>query len=100
MKAYLLDRFGKGQTLRLADVADPVTAPDEVLVEIHAAALNPLDCKIHDGAFKPLLPYKPPFILSHDLAGIVVAVGGCGPPPQARGRSLWTAARWAHWHLH
>jgi NADPH:quinone reductase-like Zn-dependent oxidoreductase len=46
-----------------------------VLVRIHAAGLNPLDSKIRDGAFKPILPYRPPLILGHDLAGVVEAVG-------------------------
>ncbi len=75
MKAFLLDRYGKGQKLRLAEVAEPVAASGEVLVEIHATALNQLDSKLRDGAFKPIVPYKPPLILGHDLAGIVVAVG-------------------------
>ncbi|KQM62289.1 MULTISPECIES: NADP-dependent oxidoreductase [unclassified Sphingomonas] len=75
MKAYQLERYGKGQRLTLADLPDPVPAAGEVLVEIHATAVNQLDGKIRDGAFKPILPYKPPFILGHDLAGIVVATG-------------------------
>ncbi|MEC3910582.1 NADP-dependent oxidoreductase [Sphingobium sp. CR2-8] len=75
MKAYVLDRYGKQQSLRLGDMPEPVPAADEVLVEIHAAGLNQLDAKIRDGAFKPILPYKPPFVLGHDLAGTVVSVG-------------------------
>lgn len=75
MKAYVLERYGKGQQLKRSDVTDPVAAAGEVLVEIHATAVNPLDGKIRDGAFKPILPYKPPVILGHDLAGIVVGVG-------------------------
>jgi len=75
MKAYQLERYGKGQRLILVERRDPVPASDEVLVEIHAAAINQLDGKIRDGAFKPILPYKPPFVLGHDLAGIVTAVG-------------------------
>ncbi|MPT48360.1 MAG: NADP-dependent oxidoreductase [Sphingobium sp.] len=75
MKAYILDRYGKGQALRLGEVPDPVAAAGEVLVEIHATALNQLDGKIRSGAFKPILPYKPPFVLGHDLAGEIVSVG-------------------------
>lgn len=75
MKAYVLDRYAKGQALRLEEVPDPVPAVGEVLVEIHATALNQLDGKIRDGAFKPILPYKLPFVLGHDLAGVVVSVG-------------------------
>lgn len=75
MKAYVLDRYGKGQALRLTDLPDPEIGDRDVLVAIEATALNQLDSKIRDGEFKPLLSYKPPFVLGHDLAGTVVAVG-------------------------
>ena len=48
---------------------------DDVLIEVHAAGLNLLDSKIRDGEFKLILPYRPPFILGHDVAGTVVRVG-------------------------
>lgn len=54
MKAFILDAYGKGASLRLGDVADPVVQPDDVLIEVHAAGLNQLDSKIRDGAFKPI----------------------------------------------
>ncbi|PSJ52183.1 NADP-dependent oxidoreductase [Kumtagia ephedrae] len=75
MKAFILDRYGKKQALRLGDMPEPVPGPDDVLVEVEAAGLNQLDSKIRDGAFKPILPYKPPLVLGHDLAGAVVKVG-------------------------
>lgn len=75
MKAFILDRYGKGQALRLADLPEPTPDAGEVLIEVHAAGLNPLDGKIRDGAFKMLLPYKPPFVLGHDVAGRVVRIG-------------------------
>lgn len=75
MKAFILDAYGKSAGLRLGDVADPVVQPDDVLIEVHAAGLNQLDSKIRDGAFKPILPYRAPFVLGHDVAGIVLLVG-------------------------
>lgn len=75
MKAFILDAYGKGAKLRLADRPDPQPGPRDVLVRIHAAGLNVLDSKIRDGEFKPLLPYKPPLILGHDLAGVAESVG-------------------------
>ena len=48
---------------------------NDVLIRIHASAINLLDSKIRDGAFKLFLPYRPPFILGHDLAGTVLRVG-------------------------
>lgn len=75
MKAFILDRYGKKQALRLGDMPEPSPGPDDVLVEIEAAGLNILDSKIRDGAFKSILPYQPPLVLGHDLAGTVVKVG-------------------------
>ncbi|MBT9246036.1 NADP-dependent oxidoreductase (plasmid) [Gemmobacter fulvus] len=75
MKAFVLDAYAKAARLRLTDHPDPQPGPREVLVRIHAAGLNQLDSKIRDGAFKPILPYKLPLILGHDLAGVVEAVG-------------------------
>jgi NADPH:quinone reductase-like Zn-dependent oxidoreductase len=75
MKAFILDRYGKKQALRLGDLPEPVPGPDDVVVEVEAAGLNVLDSKIRDGEFKPILPYKPPLVLGHDLAGTVATVG-------------------------
>ncbi len=75
MKAYILNAYGKANRLRLGDRPDPVVGPDDVLVEIHAAALNVIDSKIRNGEFKLILPYKPPFVLGADFAGIVKQVG-------------------------
>lgn len=75
MKAFIVDKYKKNGALRFGEAPEPVLGAEDVLVEIHAAGLNPLDSKIRDGAFKPLLPYRPPFILGHDMAGIVVGVG-------------------------
>jgi NADPH:quinone reductase-like Zn-dependent oxidoreductase len=59
----------------LADVPDPELRDDDVLVRVHATAVNLLDSKLRDGEFKLILPYRPPFVLGHDAAGIVVRVG-------------------------
>jgi NADPH:quinone reductase-like Zn-dependent oxidoreductase len=75
MKAFLLERYGKKRPLRLADVPVPALRDDEVLVEVHAAGVNQLDAKLRDGAFKLVLPYRPPVTLGHDVAGIVTQVG-------------------------
>jgi NADPH:quinone reductase-like Zn-dependent oxidoreductase len=75
MKAFILDRYGKKRALRLGDRPEPVPGPDDVLVEVEAAGLNPLDSKIRNGDFKPILPYKPPLVLGHELAGTVIEVG-------------------------
>lgn len=75
MKAFILDRYAKKSALRLGDVPQPAVKDDDVLVEIHAAGLNQLDSKLRDGEFKLILPYRPPLVLGHDVAGVVVRVG-------------------------
>lgn len=75
MKAFIIDKYGKADVVRLADMPEPALHDDDVLVEIHAASINPLDLKIRDGAFKLLLPYRLPLIMGNDCAGVVVRVG-------------------------
>jgi len=75
MKAYIINRYGKKEKLQLTEIADPVVKENDVLVQIHSAGVNLLDSKIRDGEFKIFLPYKPPFTLGHDVAGVVTKVG-------------------------
>ena len=80
MKAFILDRYGKHSALRLGDMPEPQVRDHDVLIDIHAAALNPLDPKIRDGEFKLVLPYRLPLILGNDVAGVVIGLG-----PKTRG---------------
>lgn len=75
MKAFVVDKYKRKGRLRLADMPEPQLGANDVLVRIHATAINLLDSKVRDGEFKLFLPYRPPFILGHDLAGTVVRVG-------------------------
>ena len=79
MKAYVLEKYQKGATLVEQTLPDPVAGPFDVVIRIGATGLNLLDIKIRSGEFKPILPYKTPFVLGHDLAGTVIAAG-----PQVR----------------
>ena len=75
MKAFIVDRYGSKDGGRIAEMPDPEVRDDDVLVQIHAAGVNPLDSKISGGEFKFILPYQLPFILGNEVAGIVVRVG-------------------------
>lgn len=75
MKAFIVEKYKKNGALRRVDAAEPVVGAYDVLVQIKATAVNLLDSKVRDGEFKLILPYKPPFILGHDLAGTVIAIG-------------------------
>ena len=74
MKAFIVDRYGK-KPLRAGDVPEPELRADEVLIQVHAAAVNLFDAKVRNGEVKLILPYRTPFVLGHDVAGVVVRVG-------------------------
>jgi NADPH:quinone reductase-like Zn-dependent oxidoreductase len=75
MKAFIIDKYKSKDGGRIGQMPDPELRADEVLVEVHAAAINLLDSKIRSGEFKLILPYKTPFVLGHDVAGIITKVG-------------------------
>lgn len=74
MKAMAIDQYGKAP-MRLAEMPTPEINEYEVLAEIHAASINPIDFKIRDGKVKLLIQYKMPLILGNDFSGVVVKVG-------------------------
>ncbi|MER8872558.1 NADP-dependent oxidoreductase [Mesorhizobium sp. M0814] len=75
MKGFVVDKYNKKGTLRLAEMPEPELQESDVLVEVHAAGVNLLDSKVKTGEFKLILPYRRPFILGHDVAGKVIRVG-------------------------
>src|SRR5947207_10959470 len=75
MRARVFTRSGGPEQGAVADVPRPVTKPDEILVQVHAAGLNPIDNKIRDGKMKPVLRFQLPSTLGSDFAGVVIEVG-------------------------
>jgi NADPH:quinone reductase-like Zn-dependent oxidoreductase len=74
MKAFVVEKYGK-DGLRAAEVPEPEVGDGDVLVKVSAASVNPLDMMVRNGEFKQLLKYRPPFVLGHDVAGVVTRVG-------------------------
>src|SRR3954447_17199207 len=74
MKAFVVEHYGK-DGLRAADVPEPAAGAGDVLVKVSATSVNPLDTMVRDGEFKRLLRYRTPFVLGHDVAGVVTRVG-------------------------
>src|SRR6266705_5475575 len=75
MKALVLKRYGGLAQVAFADIPKPALKPDEILVQVHAAGLNPIDYMIPKSTFKPMLRFQLPATLGSDLAGVVVEVG-------------------------
>jgi alcohol dehydrogenase len=76
MRAYVITGYGKvPDVVRLVNVPDPLPGPDEVLCEIAAAALNPIDLKIIEGDLRRINRYRMPHSIGFDASGTVRAVG-------------------------
>ncbi|MBS1809527.1 MAG: NADP-dependent oxidoreductase [Acidobacteria bacterium] len=75
MKALVFKRYGKPDQITFTDVSQPVPKPNEILVQVHAVGLNPIDNMIPKGTFKAMLRFQLPATLGSDLAGVVVEVG-------------------------
>lgn len=75
MQAFLVDRYGKSGNTRMGEAPVPAVGEHDVLVQVHAASVNPVDFKIRDGELKQVLRFHLPLILGNDLAGVVTQVG-------------------------
>jgi NADPH:quinone reductase-like Zn-dependent oxidoreductase len=74
MKAVVINAYGNENVLNYVDVERPEPKADEVLVKVHAAAVNPVDWKIRNGMGEQF-GLKLPLILGGDIAGTVEAMG-------------------------
>ncbi len=72
MKAFAID--GYNEDLSLKELPEPVAGAGEVLVDIKAASVNPLDGMIRRGEIK-FLKFQMPLVLGNDVAGVVISVG-------------------------
>ncbi len=75
MKALTFKRYGKSPEIGFTEVQRPLLMPNELLVQVHAAGINPIDNMIPTGMFKPVLKFQLPATLGSDLAGVVIEVG-------------------------
>lgn len=75
MRAIQVTRFGGPEVLALAEVPEPQPISTEVLVEVHAAGINPVDYKTRQGEGVVTSVGSPPFVPGWDVAGVVVSTG-------------------------
>jgi NADPH:quinone reductase-like Zn-dependent oxidoreductase len=75
MKAVQIYAYGGTEVLSYEDAPLPTIADDDILIRVHAAAINPVDWKIREGYLQEFLPYKLPLILGWDVSGVVEAIG-------------------------
>lgn len=75
MKAFFITKYDKKTPLTFGDRPLPVLGENDVLIEMKAASLNPIDFKVKHGDMKMILSYKFPLILGNDGAGVVSKIG-------------------------
>lgn len=73
--AFTFRRYGKSPQSGFQQITLPAPGAHQLLVEVYAAGLNPIDNMIPAGIFRPVLSLRLPAVLGSDLAGIVVAAG-------------------------
>jgi len=73
MKAIRVHEFGDPENMKLEEVHDPTPGPDQVIIGVKAAGVNPVDIYIRAGTYhlNPDLPFTP----GHEAAGVVEEVG-------------------------
>lgn len=75
IQAIRIHNYGESDVLTLETIAQPEPQPNEVLIRVQAAGVNPLDWKIRAGYMKEIFPMPLPFTPGMDVAGIVEAIG-------------------------
>ena len=75
MRAVRIHAFGGPDTLQLDELDVPEPKPDEVLIRVHAASVNPVDYKIRSGHYPPVKQDQLPKILGRDVAGQIERCG-------------------------
>ena len=96
MKALTLTGYEGIASLRFAEVAIPEPGPNDVLIKVRAASVNPVDGKITSGYLRGRIDFSLPHVLGRDCAGIIAKVGaavtGFAPGDEVYG--VADQARW------
>ena len=75
MKAVRVHQYGGREVLSIDEIPVPEIGPDEVLVRVVAASINPVDWKVRAGYLAQMIPHQMPLTLGWDVSGVVAAVG-------------------------
>jgi len=76
MKAVVINKFGGNDIVEIQNMPRPAPGPNEVLIKVHAASINPVDWKIRNGMLKIFTGSRFPMVLGRECAGEIVETGG------------------------
>ena len=75
MKAVYLEEYGNAQNLTFGDIAKPTITPNQVLIKVQGAGVNPVDWMVRQGFLESTGQHEMPLIVGWDAAGQVVEKG-------------------------
>ncbi|EJQ95314.1 hypothetical protein IGW_01544 [Bacillus cereus ISP3191] len=75
MKAIGLTQYGDKSVLQEIEMQTPLLGDNDVLIEVYAGGVNPVDWKIREGLLQDVISYDFPLVLGWDVAGVVAAIG-------------------------
>lgn len=75
MKAARIHAYGGPEVFRIEEAPEPHCGPRDLLIDVHAAAINPIDAKIRQGTQRVVIRKTMPTILGMDVSGVVAQVG-------------------------
>jgi NADPH:quinone reductase-like Zn-dependent oxidoreductase len=75
MKAAQISEYGDPSVVKVVEIDRPVVKDGQVLLEVHAASLNPFDSAVRSGKHRQSIPLELPVTLGGDVAGEIVEVG-------------------------
>lgn len=93
MLAVQFAEYGGPEVLRLQKIDAGTPGPDDVLIDVHAVSLNPIDWKIRAGLLRAIIPLTFPATVGRDGAGRVIAVGSNVDPALNDARVCFFAPR-------
>src|SRR2546421_628932 len=102
MRAIAIDAYGGQERLQVMDLPIPEVGPDDVLIRVQAAGVNPADVNFREGRYAQMMPLSFPAIMGSDFAGTVARVGAqvtaVRPETQVYGQA-WGGGSYAEYLL-
>lgn len=75
MKAAQITEYGDASVVKINDADTPIAKPGQLVVEVHAASINPFDTIVREGYLQQNVPLQLPATLGGDVAGVVTELG-------------------------
>lgn len=75
MKAIVIENYGGKEELKEIQVENPKASKEQVVVEVKATSINPIDWKLREGYLQQMMDFQFPIILGWDVAGVISEIG-------------------------